>query len=235
MNYFRQLKAFRIRKKLCQLTAPEIALWFALMSISNELGQYDRLSLSESTLREEAGLSRSSLFRARNSLKQHGFISWNSRKGNQAALYTMIDLCAAFQYGAQNETQDETQTEAQGEAENRAQIETIYKQNYTEQNAMKKIHYNDSWRTGVRARSAVAQNLIDDWKAGLDNNADFTGVDAHRIVSEYLEAGMTPAQIQWVLKGCTKPWYLENHLFSDAVHKGILTEDSYLHPQEYAL
>ena len=165
MNYFRQLRAFRIRKKLCQLTAPDIALWFALMSIGNELGQYDRLSLSESTLMEEAGISRSSLNRVRNKLQQLGFIRWKSRGGNRSALYSVTEL--VLQY----ETQTETQSEAQTETQNEAQSETIYKLNGMDQNDSKNTCYNSAWRTSARARAAVAQNLIDGWESIKNNVA----------------------------------------------------------------
>jgi hypothetical protein len=226
MNYFRQLRAFRIRKKLCQLAAPEIALWFALMNISNELGQYDRLSLSVSTLMEEAGLSRGSFIRARNSLKQHGLISWDSRKGNQSALYTMIDLSAVFQYGTQTDTQSGTQTDTQSGT----QTDTIYKLNVTDLNKVKKTYYNSAWRTSARARAAVAQNLIDGWEAIRGNSTALTGIDANRILCDYLEAGMTPEQIQVVLQECMMPWCVENYLFTEAVHLGVVTEESYLCP-----
>lgn len=144
MNYFHQLKGFRLRKKLCQLAAPEIALWFALMSISNELGQTDRLSLSVSTLMEEAGInSRTSFNRARNRLKSAGFIDWESRKGNQAALYSLTDLAAVYQYGTQSGTQDGTQCGTQ----DGTQCGSLYKLNGIEKN-----HFEEDDERQLRAR-----------------------------------------------------------------------------------
>ena len=229
VNYFQQLRAFRIRKKLCQLAAPEIALWFALMSISNELGQYDRLSLSVSTLMEEAGLSRGSFIRARNTLKQHGFISWDSRKGNQSALYSMTDLTTVYQYGTQTDTQDGTQTGTQGDT----QTDTIYKLNGTERNSNKKATFNNAWQTSARARTAIAARLLEQWDAIQGKPGVLNGLDANRILCEYMASGMAPEQIVRVLTGCEMPWCLENHLFTQALYLGIVTEDSYLCPAGY--
>ena len=229
MNYFHQLKAFRIRKKLCQLAAPEIALWHALMSISNELGQYDRLSLSISTLMEEAGLSRGSFIRARNSLKQHGFINWDSRKGNQSALYSMTDLTTVYQYGTQNDIQSGTQTEPQSDT----QSDTVYKLNRTKQNSTKKAIFNNAWQTSARARTAIAAKLLEQWGAIQGKPGVLNGLDANRILCEYMACGMTPEQIECVLTSCEMPWCLENHLFSEALHLGIVNEDSYLCPAGY--
>lgn len=196
------------------------------MSISNELGQYDRLSLSVSTLMEEAGLSRGSFIRARNTLKQHGLISWDSRKGNLSAVYTVADLTTVYQYGTQTDTQSGTQSDTQSGT----QTDTIYKLNVTDLNRVKKTYYNTAWRTSARARAAVAQNLINGWEAIRGNRTALTGIDANRILCDYLEAGMTPEQIQAVLRDCMMPWCVENYLFTEAVHLGVVTEESYLCP-----
>lgn len=218
MNYFRQLRAFRIRKKLCQLAAPEIALWFALMNISNELGTYNRLSLSESTLCVEAGLSRSGLYRARNKLQQHGLIEWNSRKGSQAALYTVVEL--VLPYEAQTEAQCKAQTEAQCEA----QSGTIYLRNTTEPTDDQKNAYF-GWRTSARARAAIAQRLLDAWDAAQGVGVVETpGRDPHKLLCDYMQGGMAPEEIRRVLSECCDPWYLENRLYLRACGLGLDTD-----------
>ncbi len=105
--------------------------------------------------------------------------------------------------------------------------------NKDENDSKKTVCYNSAWRTSARARGAVAQNLIDGWEAAWDTASRFEGIDVNRILCEYMEAGMTPEQIQTVLQDCTVPQYLENHLFSEAVHLYILDEESPLRPAGY--
>jgi hypothetical protein len=97
----------------------------------------------------------------------------------------------------------------------------------------KKIYYNAAWRTSARARSAVAQNLIDGWEAIKDDSAGLEGIDVNRILCEFMEAGMSPEQISEVMKNCTIPGFLDNHLFTVAVQLGIVDEDSPLRPAGY--
>jgi biotin operon repressor len=97
----------------------------------------------------------------------------------------------------------------------------------------KMIYFNDAWRTSARARSAVAQNLIDCWEVIKDGSTSLEGIDVNRILCDYLGKGLPPDQIANVLKNCDHPGYLENHLFSEALHRGVVSEDSYLRPVGY--
>lgn len=124
MNYFHQLKAFRIRHKLCQLSAPDIALWHALMCIGNEIGQYNGLSLAISTLADESGMSVAAVKRSRNRLKQSGFIDWDSRSGRQSAVYKVVDIS----FVAQCEPQSVPQPVPQSVPQPVPQSVPIYKQ-----------------------------------------------------------------------------------------------------------
>ena len=69
-----------------------------------------------------------------------------------------------------------------------------------EDDSKKKTHYNSAWRTSARARSAVAQNLIDGWETVTDDATGLVGIDANRILCEFMEAGVPPDQIAEVLK-----------------------------------
>jgi len=50
-----------------------------------------------------------------------------------------------------------------------------------------------------------------------------------------MEAGMAPDLIAGVLQNCKKLSFVANHLFTEAIHLGILNEDSVLRPVGYDL
>ncbi|GHP13003.1 hypothetical protein YK48G_04280 [Lentilactobacillus fungorum] len=96
MNYISQLNAFYDRLELNPLNSSEIALWNALMSINNKTAWSDKFTVAASVLCNKAGMKNisksSNFFKARNGLTQAGLITWKSRKGNQAAEYTITKL-----------------------------------------------------------------------------------------------------------------------------------------------
>ena len=96
MNYIVQLNAFYDRLELNPLNSSEIALWNALMSINNKTAWSDKFTVAASVLCNKAGMKNisksSNFFKARNGLTQAGLITWKSRKGNQAAEYTITKL-----------------------------------------------------------------------------------------------------------------------------------------------
>ncbi len=96
MNYIIQLNAFYDRLEINPLNSSEIALWNALMSINNKTAWSDKFTVAASVLCNKAGMKNTSkssnFFKARNGLTQAGLITWKSRKGNQAAEYTITKL-----------------------------------------------------------------------------------------------------------------------------------------------
>ncbi|MCI2019977.1 MAG: hypothetical protein LKJ60_10240 [Lentilactobacillus buchneri] len=96
MNYIIQIKAFYDRLEINPLNASEIALWHALMSINNKTAWSDKFTVAASVLCQKAGIKDSSkssnFFKSRNALAQAGLITWKSRKGNQAAEYSITKL-----------------------------------------------------------------------------------------------------------------------------------------------
>lgn len=96
MNYIIQIKAFYDRLEINPLNSSEIALWFALMSINNKTAWSDKFTVAASVLCQKSGMKdtskSSNFFKARNALAQAGLIAWKSRKGNQAAEYSITKL-----------------------------------------------------------------------------------------------------------------------------------------------
>ena len=72
------------------ITPNEIALWYALVRIFNKLGNPEELSIPISTLIPKCKLSRNSIYKSRNRLKQLGLIDFKDRKGNQSSVYRTI-------------------------------------------------------------------------------------------------------------------------------------------------
>lgn len=94
MNYIKQIKAFYDRLEENPLSTSAIALWHALMHANNKAGWTEEFSVAASLLCFRSGLAERTVSKARNELKQKGYIDFRSRKGNKSAVYRMIDLTA---------------------------------------------------------------------------------------------------------------------------------------------
>jgi hypothetical protein len=101
MNHFQQIKAFRLLQRTKQeLQSPAVALWYALLGTSNDLGHPAAFAVALSTLALDAGLSVSGVKRARNTLAQKGYIQWRERRGRACAEYTLLDITLDYFGGA---------------------------------------------------------------------------------------------------------------------------------------
>ena len=92
MKYISQINAFYDALEINPLPAPSIALWHALHAIANKTGWQQEFSVSVSSLGLRAGLNEAAVKRARNKLKEAGFIEWRSRAGNKSATYRLTKL-----------------------------------------------------------------------------------------------------------------------------------------------
>jgi hypothetical protein len=96
------------------------------MAVNNKTGWKTEFTVAISTLEGRTRLSKSSIIRARNQLKQVGRIDFKERKGNQSCIY----LITAFHTDTQSVTQTVTQTDTQTVT----QTDTITKLNKTKLN-----------------------------------------------------------------------------------------------------
>lgn len=71
-----------------------IVLWHALMYVSNNAGLGEWITVPIATLESKARLSRTALYKARNTLEQVGRIEVKKRKGNQCAAYRLCPIYA---------------------------------------------------------------------------------------------------------------------------------------------
>ena len=128
MNYLKEIVAFHDLVEIKQLSAGQIALWYALIHINNKTGWKEWFTVSNRTLESYAGLSRKGVQVARNALMQNGFIQIKFN-GKKATAYKIVSNSAqdSTQVSTQVSTQDSTQVSA-----------TLYKLNKTKQKIKRK-------------------------------------------------------------------------------------------------
>ncbi|AZA82199.1 hypothetical protein C1637_09785 [Chryseobacterium lactis] len=128
MNYIKEINSFYDWLELNSVSDSVITLWHAMMHINNKSGWKVEFTVAISTLQVKTSLSKSSIIRARNTLKQLGRLDFKERKGNQSCIYKVI----AFHSDTQNETQFVTQADTQTVT----QTDTINKLNNTKPNSI---------------------------------------------------------------------------------------------------
>lgn len=134
MNYLKEINSFYDLLEINPLSSSAIALWFALMHINNKCRWKQEFTVALSVLELKTSLKRKTIERARNELRQKGLIDWKSRKGNQAALYSLksvsdvlylddseADINNDLQGVAQNVAQDVAQSDVQTNEENNSE------------------------------------------------------------------------------------------------------------------
>lgn len=130
MNYIKEINSFYDWLELNSVSDSVITLWHALMHINNKAGWNMEFTVAISTLQVKTSLSKSSIIRARNVLKQLGRIDFRERKGNQSCAYKIT----AFHSDTQNDTQPDTEFVTQADTQTVTQTDTINKLNYTKLN-----------------------------------------------------------------------------------------------------
>lgn len=88
MNYLTEILGFMDWVMLQRPTTGQICLWYALMYLCNKTGWKERFTVSNMTLELLTGLSRRSIQRDRNALKQMGLIDFYPH-GNKATGYSL--------------------------------------------------------------------------------------------------------------------------------------------------
>lgn len=120
-NYLAEIKAFHDSVGIKQLSTGQIALWYALMYINNKCAWTEWFTIPNRLLELNTGMSRSGVAKARNQLKQLGYIDFKPQ-GTKATLYKINTMLksnqdsnqiskqngnqASNQIGSQNSNQD---------------------------------------------------------------------------------------------------------------------------------
>lgn len=94
MNYLMESKAFYESIELNQLSSGQIALWHALFNINNKVQWQEWFSVPNSVLSLHSGLTVRGINKARNQLKQLGYIDFKTQ-GTKATKYRIISLVSS--------------------------------------------------------------------------------------------------------------------------------------------
>ena len=93
MNYISEINKFYDLLETNPLSGNAVNLWHALMATANKARWAEWFTVAISLLETKTGLNKKAVERARNELRQKGFIDWDKRGGNQSAKYNIISLC----------------------------------------------------------------------------------------------------------------------------------------------
>ena len=129
MNYLKQMNAFYKLLPNNPLSSNAQCLYFYLLNKNNELNWIKEFTVANMIVCGYTNLSRQALDRARNELKQKGYIDYQKGFSNQAGKYLIVS------FDTQNDTQDNTQNDTQDDIQDDTQsghrVSTLYKQNKT--------------------------------------------------------------------------------------------------------
>lgn len=120
MNYIKQVNAFYKFLPNNPLSSNAQCLYSYLLNKNSELGWIKEFSVSNMIVCGFTSLSRQALDRARNELKQKGYIDYKKGYSNQAGIYLIVDFVTQndtqsdTHYSTQSDTQDNTQGDTQG-------------------------------------------------------------------------------------------------------------------------
>ena len=93
MDYMREINAFYDWLETNDLSANAVLTWHALMHTNNRCFWKKEFAVALSVLAHKTGgVSRRSIERARNELRQKGLIAWRNRPGNQSAVYVLTSF-----------------------------------------------------------------------------------------------------------------------------------------------
>ena len=126
MGYIDEINAFQQwLLTATNVSATDIALWYALMHYNNTTGWKREFNVAIKTLEVSTKSTKPTVIKARNKLKQLGLIDFISREGNQSAIYRMIPFRKEFELN--NFTQMDTQSYTQMDTQSYTQMDTIHR------------------------------------------------------------------------------------------------------------
>lgn len=131
MNYLQEILNFEKLQELNRLAPGQARVWYVLMYLNNITGWQSWFTVASSTLEFRSGLSRQGVIKARNELKQLGYIDFKTN-GRSATSYHMKPL---MQGSVQPSVQDSLQPSLHDGLQGSVQTSSaLYKQNKTKQN-----------------------------------------------------------------------------------------------------
>ena len=111
MNYLTEIKLFNDWLETENIPSNAIVLWYALMFVANRSGWKNEFAVPFSVLENRTKLNKSTIWRMRRILAEHGLISVRELGGNQSARYRInpFERFAALHNTTLTATQDSEQ------------------------------------------------------------------------------------------------------------------------------
>lgn len=224
MNYIQQIRAFDDFKLYkARLSAGQIALWHALMSINNKTSWQEWFTAANATLESLSGLSRSGILKDRNILKQLDLIDFrtNGRKATSyhvCVLYVADSTQDSKQSSKHTSTQDSKHTSTQDSS-------TLikHKQNETKQNTHNSARVDSTTLTNdLKVREKFTMDI---WPL-FEKKIKFEG--AFKAYCEDLLEGATDEQIIQALKQLA-----EYYKINDTQQRYMINPQTYFEERRY--
>ena len=158
MNYIKQVNAFYKFLPNNPLSSNAQCLYSYLLNKNNELGWIKEFTVSNMIVCGFTNLSRQALDRARNELKQKGYIDYKKGYSNQAGTYVIVSFVT------QNDTQSDTQDDTQDNTQSGHTLCTLNKLNKTKQNKKENIQrktFSKPTVEEVKAYCSERKNNVD--------------------------------------------------------------------------
>ena len=188
MNYIKQVNAFYKFLPNNPLSSNAQCLYSYLLNKNNELGWIKEFTVSNMIVCGFTNLSRQALDRARNELKQKGYIDYKKGYSNQAGTYVIVSFVT------QNDTQSDTQDDTQDNTQSGHTLCTLNKLNKTKQNKKENIQ-----------RKTFSKPTVEEVKAYCSERKN--NVDAEKFCDFYeskgWRVGKEPMK-DW--KACVRTW-----------------------------
>lgn len=188
MNYIKQVNAFYKFLPNNPLSSNAQCLYSYLLNKNNELGWIKEFTVSNMIVCGFTNLSRQALDRARNELKQKGYIDYKKGYSNQAGTYVIVS------FDTQNDTQNDTQDNTQDDTQGGHTLCTLNKLNKTKQNKKENIQ-----------RKTFSKPTVEEVKAYCSERKN--NVDAEKFCDFYeskgWKVGKEPMK-DW--KACVRTW-----------------------------
>ena len=211
-----------------RLAPGQARVWYVLMYLNNITGWQSWFTVASSTLEFRSGLSRQGVIKARNELKQLGYIDFKTN-GRSATYYHMKPLMqGSVQPSLQGSVQDSLQPSLhdslQGSVQNSS---ALYKQNKTKQNKTNNSDKSQATRHKTQQKFAddsvemqLAMHLFAKIKENNPEHKDLTSsqkqkwADSIRLMIE--RDNRSPKQIKNMIDWCQADNFWRNNILSTA-------------------
>lgn len=147
MNYLKQITQFYKLLPNNPLSASAQCLYFYLLNKNNELAWAKEFTVANMIVCGYTGLNRQALDRARNELKQKGYIDYKKGVSNHAGKYLIVEFVTQndTQYVTQDDIQSVTQYVTQSDTQDGHTVSTLNKQNKTKLKHIEKENIKEKY------------------------------------------------------------------------------------------